>query len=68
MSELKYKLEKLDLTGTEDNKDIVILKFSDDGTPSQIRSLYAELQSLKVEAGLGYIFTLKRRCTYFLEC
>lgn len=51
MADIKYKLDKLDLNGTPDKKDIVILKFIDEGTPDQIRSLYAELQSLKGEAG-----------------
>ena len=29
---LRYKLEKLDLSGTQDKKEIVLLKFSEDGT------------------------------------
>jgi hypothetical protein len=51
MSELRYKLEKLDLGGTPEKKDIVIMKFLDEGNPQQIKSLQAEVQSLKAEAG-----------------
>lgn len=51
MSELRYKLEKLELNGTPEKKDIIILKFLDEGNAQQIKSLQAEIQSLKNEAG-----------------
>jgi hypothetical protein len=51
MSDLRYKLDKLDLSGgTPDKKEIVVLKFLEDGQPNQIMSLQAELQTLKNEA------------------
>ena len=50
MESIKYKLDKLELNGTPDKKDIVILKFTEDGSPDQVKSLYAELQTLKGEA------------------
>lgn len=51
MSELRYKLEKLDLQGSKDKKDIVILKFLEDGEHNQIISLQQEIKDLKNEAG-----------------
>jgi hypothetical protein len=51
MSELRYKLEKLDLGGTPEKKDIVLMKFLDEGDAQQIKSLQTEIQSLKGEAG-----------------
>jgi len=50
MNELKYKLEKLDLKGTKDKKEIVVLKFLQGGEINEIMSLKQEISDLKEEA------------------
>lgn len=48
---LRYKLDKLELNGTSDNKDIVVLKLEEDATTDQMASLQHELSELKQSAG-----------------
>ena len=52
---LRFALEKLDLNGTEDNKDIVILQFLDDGSAEQVMSLKEEITKLKDEANWKHV-------------
>lgn len=61
MSELKYKLEKLDLNGTSEKKDIVILKFTEDVGDDQrnhLMALQSEINQLKTEAGMENVVFL----------
>jgi len=44
--DLLFKLEKLDLKGTPDNKDIVILKFLEQPSQPEIASLQDTIQKL----------------------
>ena len=47
MLDLLYKLEKLELTGTPEKKDIVIMQFLEAGTVDQVKSLQEEVMRLK---------------------
>lgn len=61
MSELKYKLEKLELNGTPEKKDIIILKFLDDVGEDQrnhLMALQAEINQLKAEADMKNVVFL----------
>ena len=47
MLDLLYKLEKLELTGTPEKKDIVVMQFLEAGTVEQVKSLQDEVMQLK---------------------
>jgi hypothetical protein len=48
---LEYKLKKLDLSGSSDKKDIVLLKIEEDVTVGQMQSLQEEIKKVREEAG-----------------
>jgi hypothetical protein len=53
--ELKFQLEKLELNGTEEKKDIVVVQFQEDIGAHQhnaVKSLQAEIQTLKNESDM----------------
>lgn len=58
MSDLKFQLDKMELHGTPEKKDIIIMKFLDEGETQQIKSLQAELTLLKNEAGMENVVFL----------
>ena len=54
-TDIRYKLDKLDLNGTSEKKDIVVLQLTEDIGEHQrnvFKSLQAELQNLKNDASL----------------
>ena len=53
--DFKVSLQKLDLKGTEDNKDIVILKFTDDVNSDSLQSLNHMLGNLKKDTGFEHV-------------
>ena len=46
-TEFKYKLQKLGLNGTADNKDIVIVKFLEEVMPDSFQSLQQTISAVK---------------------
>ena len=54
-TDIKYKLQKLDLNGTADKKDIVILKFQEDVMPDSFQSLQATLGALRTEVEFEHV-------------
>jgi hypothetical protein len=58
MSDLRFQIDKLEFSGTPEKKDILVMKFLDEGNTQQIKSLQAEIQSLKNEAGMENVVFL----------
>jgi hypothetical protein len=47
---LEYKLRKLDLSGTPDRKEIVLLKIDEDVSVGQMQSLQEEIKKVREQA------------------